>query len=91
MGLRRIAFGFGVSMFGLSGVAHADAVEGTRFDAIERSHTMDIRLEHGHATLVVTRVVENPGTKSDQAIFHIDLPEGAVATRLRTAGVGQNG
>jgi hypothetical protein len=92
MRLRRIAATVGVSLsvFGVS-VAQADTVDGTRFDVVERAHTIDVRLEHGHATLVVTRVVENPGAKSDQATFHIDLPEGAVATRLRTAGVGPNG
>ncbi len=69
----------------------ADTVEGTRFDIQEKAHLIEARLEHGHATLVVTRTVENDGPKSDQALFHIDLPKGAVATRLRTAGTGPNG
>src|SRR5690242_9963713 len=73
------------------GEASADTFNGTRFDMRERVHTMDVRLEHGHATIVVTRTVENPGPKSDQAVFHIDLPAGAVATRLRTAGTGPGG
>ena len=41
--------------------------------------------------LVVTRVVENSGPKSDQAVFWLDLPDGAVATRLRTAGTTNTG
>src|SRR5262245_5126353 len=71
--------------------ALADSVSGTRFDLRERTHSVAVRLDHGHATVVVTRVVENPGPRSDQAVFHIDLPQGAVATRLRAAGVGANG
>lgn len=69
----------------------ADDVRGTRFDVHERSHTIAARLERGHAVLVVTRVVENPGPKSDQAVFWLDVPHGAVATRLRTAGVAPSG
>lgn len=93
MALRRIVavLGLGLPILGASASAHADTVGGTRFEVVERTHFIDVRLEHGHATLVVTRVVENPGSKSDQAMFHIDLPEGAVATRLRTAGVGKDG
>ncbi|MBL8607172.1 MAG: VWA domain-containing protein [Myxococcales bacterium] len=71
--------------------ALADSVSGTRFDVRERTHTVDVRVDRGYATLVVTRTVENPGPKSDQATFHIDLPEGAVATRLRTAGTNARG
>lgn len=71
--------------------AHADTFLGTRFDLEERADSVDVRLDHGHATLVVTRVVENPGARSDQAMFHIDMPEGGVATRLRTAGIGKRG
>lgn len=93
MGLRRVvaALGLGLFVFAGSVPARADTVEGTRFDVVERAHSVEVRLEHGHATLVVTRVVENPGGRSDQALFHLDLPEGAVATRLRTAGVGRDG
>ncbi len=71
--------------------AAADTVAGTRFDLRERVHSVDVRLEHGHATLVVTRVVDNAAPRSDQAMFHIDLPPGAVATRLRAAGTGPHG
>lgn len=93
MGLRRIAavLGLGVSLVGLPVDARADTVDGTRFDVVERAHSIEIRLDHGHATLVVTRVVENPGDRSDQSVFHIDVPDGAVATRLRTAAAGHDG
>lgn len=50
-----------------------------------------MRLDRGHAMLVVTRTVENVGPKSDQATFHLDLPDGAVATRLRTAATNEKG
>lgn len=68
-----------------------DTVEGTRFDVIEKAHAIDVSVERGHATLVVTRTVENPGPKSDQALFHLYIPDGAVATRLRTSGVNAKG
>jgi hypothetical protein len=71
--------------------ARADDVHGTRFESAETTHAIEVRLDRGHATLVVTRVVENAGPKSDQATFGIDLPQGAVATRLRTAGVNAMG
>lgn len=80
-----------LAALGLSSTALADTVSGTRFDVRERSHSVEVRLDRGSATLVVTRTVENPGPKSDQATFHIDLPEGAVATRLRTAGTNAKG
>ena len=51
----------------------------------ERSHVVAMRVDRGFATLVVTRTVENKGPVSDQAFFHLDMPPGAVATRLRTS------
>ncbi len=71
--------------------ANADTFSGTRFDLTERSHSIEVRVDRGYATLVVTRVVENAAPKSDQALFHVDVPSGAVATRLRTAGVDAKG
>jgi len=81
------------SLIGTAGTAAAnnDTVAGTRFDMIERSHSIEVKVDRGQATLVVTRTVENPGPKSDQAMFHLFLPKGAVATRLRTAGVMPSG
>jgi hypothetical protein len=66
--------------------AAADSVDGTRFDLRETSDVVDVAVDRGSATLVVTRVAWNPGPRSDQAVFFLDVPEGAVATRLRTQG-----
>jgi VWA domain-containing protein/vault protein inter-alpha-trypsin-like protein len=76
---------------GWTGSARGDSLEGTRFDVREKVHAVAARLDRGAASFVVTRVVQNPGPKSDQAVFHLDLPGGAVATRLRTAASGPRG
>lgn len=72
-------------------VASADSVDATRYEIIERSHAVELKIDRGFATLVVQRVVANTGPKSDQATFHLDIPSTAVATRLRTAGVNGRG
>jgi len=72
-------------------VAGADTIDATRYEIIERSHTVEMRVDRGVAKLVVQRVVANTGPKSDQATFHLDIPSDAVATRLRTAGVDAKG
>ena len=65
-----------------------DLVEGTRSEKlIEKSHAIELRVDRGHAELVVRRTVWNGGPRHDQAVFMIDLPQGAVATGLRTLGV----
>lgn len=72
--------------------AHADTVVGTRSVADgtealeERDHDIHIALEPGLATLTVRRTVFNGGDRHDQAVFFIDVPQGAVANRLRTLG-----
>ncbi len=67
--------------------AHADDVSGTRSEKVdEREHDIRLVLEHGVATLRVRRTVFNGGPRHDQAVFSIDVPEGAVATGLRTQG-----
>lgn len=71
--------------------AAADTLRATRYDILERSHVVDVKVDRGFATLVVQRTVANSGPKSDQATFMLDLPESAVATRLRTAGVNASG
>jgi hypothetical protein len=71
--------------------ASADYVRSSRYELVERAHTVDVRIDRGHATLVVRRTVENRGPKSDQALFGIDLPEGAVATGLRALGATKTG
>ncbi|HEY8074487.1 MAG TPA: vWA domain-containing protein, partial [Labilithrix sp.] len=87
----RKAIGAAVAAVLASTTAHADTVIGTRFDLTERTDAIAVSVDRGVATLVVTRVVENAAPKSDQALFHLDLPAGAVATRLRTAGVDAKG
>lgn len=80
---------------GLAGAASAhggaDTLHATRYEIVERSHVVDVRVDRGLATLVVQRTVANRGPKSDQATFFLDIPDSAVATRLRTAGVDAQG
>ncbi|MBX3185528.1 MAG: VWA domain-containing protein [Labilithrix sp.] len=71
--------------------ARADAVEALRYDSEERAHVVDLKVDRGFATMVVRRTVANLGPKSDQATFHLDIPDVAVATRLRTAGSDASG
>lgn len=67
--------------------ARADTVVGTRSELMEeREHDIRIALEPGLATLTVRRTVLNGGERHDQAVFFIDVPQGAVANRLRTLG-----
>ncbi len=79
-----------VTVLGPSSAA-ADTVEATRYDVLEKSHVVDVKVDRGFATLVVQRKVANSGPKSDQATFLLSLPDTAVATRLRTAGVTPKG
>jgi von Willebrand factor type A domain len=66
-----------------------DSFHGTRTETLsERAHTAVLTLARDHAELVVRRSIWNAGKQSDQATFYIDLPEGAVATRLRSRGIG---
>jgi hypothetical protein len=69
--------------------AAADSLASTRTSGL-REHRSKIALSfaHDHATLVVQRSVFNSAPISDQATWLIDLPEGAVATALRTRSVG---
>ncbi len=67
--------------------AEADQFSALRSDQlVEKKHRIDVRLARGHATLVVERVVFNGGPRHDEAIFWIEVPQGAVATGLRTMG-----
>jgi hypothetical protein len=64
-----------------------DTVQGTRSDKlVDQAHTVWIRLGADHAELTVRRTVFNGGPRHDQATFYLSVPEGAVATRLRTLG-----
>jgi len=69
----------------------ADQVLGTRFDATETQHDIEVRVGRGHAVLVAERTVVNGGTRSDQAVFFLDLPSSAAATRLRSAKTETDG
>jgi hypothetical protein len=64
----------------------ADTLTGSRGLIEERAHDVVLTLSRGHATLVVERTVENLGKRHDQADWLIELPDTAVATRLRTRG-----
>lgn len=66
----------------------ADEVSGSRSEAlVEKGHRVELKLDRGHAELVVRRTVFNGGPRHDQAMFHLELPGGAVATGLATLGV----
>jgi hypothetical protein len=70
------------------GIALTDDVSGLRSDKVfERRLRAEVTIEHGHATIVVRRTVENLGPRHDQVTFGIDVPESAVAVALRTLGV----
>ncbi len=76
-----------VGLLALASSARGDIVQGTRSELLtERAHTIDLSLSPGHAVLRVRRVLDNQGPRHDQAIIDIDLPQGAVATGLRTLG-----
>lgn len=64
----------------------ADQLQGTRFEPSEVQHRMQVVVNRGYVELLVERVVFNPGDKADQALYSLDLPEGAVATSLKTLG-----
>ena len=72
-------------------LARADSLDATRLELQERAHVVEMKVDRGFATLVVQRTVANPGPISDQAMFHLELPTTAVATRLRTSGVTKEG
>ncbi|HEY5958082.1 MAG TPA: hypothetical protein VIV60_16075, partial [Polyangiaceae bacterium] len=75
-----------VGVCGFTREGFAEDLQGTRFEPSEVEHRIRVILDRGHATLLVERVVFNPGSKPDQALFSLDLPEGAVATALKTLG-----
>jgi hypothetical protein len=93
MSARQRLFTAGVTsiVVALTMSVRAADVQGTRVDLKERQHLIEVRLDRGSATFVVTRTVENLGPKGDQASFAILVPEGAVATRLRSRGMAPDG
>jgi len=67
--------------------ASADRFHGTRSEKlVEQFHRIRLTLDHGVATMRVRRTVHNGGERHDQAMFWLDMPQGAVATGLRTQG-----
>jgi hypothetical protein len=72
----------------LPSTARADTLAGTKASLVgERGNAIELRLDRGHATLVVRRTFENRSNLHDQAVLDItDFPTGAVATGLRTLG-----
>jgi hypothetical protein len=65
-----------------------DSMYGTRGGDLmtEREHAIALTFERGHATLVVRRTVHNGLDRHDEATFWLEIPQGAVATRVRTLG-----
>lgn len=57
---------------------------------VEKGNDIELSIDHGHAELTVRRTLFNGGPKHDQALFFLDIPDGSVATGLRTQGI-QNG
>lgn len=72
----------------LAPAARADTLTGTKQALIsERANTIELRLDRGHATLVVRRTFDNRSLLHDQAILDLtSLPEASVAVGLRTLG-----
>jgi hypothetical protein len=77
-----------VALMLVSSRGRADTLSGTKASEMyDRGNTIEVRIDRGHATLVVTRVFENRFGKHDQAMLHMtELPDGAVATGLRSLG-----
>lgn len=81
-----------LALLNCSTAAAADEFHGNRTDTLtERRDTAVLTLSPDRAQLVVQRTVYNPADRSDEARFMIELPPGAVATRLRSRGTGPQG
>jgi hypothetical protein len=88
----RVAVGSLLALLGLQPRVWADEFHGSRTGTLsERRHTAVLTLSSERAELVVERTVYNPAAISDEARFLIELPPGAVATRLRSRGTGPQG
>ncbi len=68
-----------------------DSLEGTRFELRERAHRATVTVDRGFARIVVQRTIQNDGARSDQATYWLGVPEGGVATGLRTLGASSSG
>lgn len=80
-----------LSLLSVAPPASADELRSLRHDMTERTHEIAVQVGRGNAKLVVRRTVFNPGSTADQATFLIDLPDAAVATRLRSSGLDARG
>jgi hypothetical protein len=96
LGLRRwLALAFALAAFAAFSTwvrpcRALDSFAGTRTVTLfERAHSAVLTLGRDRAELVVRRSIWNAGPTSDQAKFLIELPAGAVATRLRSRGMGR--
>lgn len=71
-------------VLGLCSQSFADDLDSTLNQPIhEISHDVVADVQRDYVTLTVTRTFANLGKKHDEAFLHLDLPFGAVATRLR--------
>lgn len=75
----------------VSPTASADTLSSSRYELTEEAHEIVAVVDRGSAKLVVRRTVANTGPRSDQALFWIEVPSAAVATRLRTSGMDAAG
>jgi hypothetical protein len=91
MRTRHLSLAVVAAVAALSHGASADELHATRYESSERAHTVSVTVDRGFMTLVVQRTVHNSGPKSDQVTFMLKMPDGAVATRLRTAAVSATG
>lgn len=68
--------------------AAEDSLSGTRggVEMTEREHMIALTFERGHATLVVRRTIHNGLDRHDEAQLWLDIPQGAIATGVRTLG-----
>lgn len=79
---------FAATLGAVPRAAAMDTFQGTRSSGLtERKSRIELRFARDHAQLVVRRSVFNSADISDQAMWFIDLPKGAVATALRTRGI----
>src|SRR5690606_13685106 len=86
----RMALGLAVGVLGLcvgEWRACADEDSSLRYEGIPAwAHGVEVTLYGDYAERRVRRTVHNTGRRHDQAKFFIEVPGGAVATRLRTMG-----
>lgn len=96
MPFRRTALSLLLPLAAFGALPSTTALAQDRFHAtrspelVEKAHEIELRMDYGHAELTVQRTMFNGASRHDQAIYHIEIPFGAVATGLRTQAI-QNG